>query len=38
MAPDRRQGLERALAAVIERHGGTFPAHGYATLVTARRA
>jgi len=37
LAPEQQQGLERELAGVIGRHGGTYPAHGYATLVTARR-
>ena len=38
LAPERQQALERAIAEVIERHGGTYPGHGHAVLVTARRA
>jgi len=38
LSSERRQGLEHALAAVLERHGGRYPGHGYAVLVTARRA
>jgi SAM-dependent methyltransferase len=38
MAPEAREQLEQGLAAVIERHGGTYEDHSYAVLVTARRA
>lgn len=37
LAPEQQRGLEHAIADVVGRHGGTYPGHGYAVLVTARR-
>jgi SAM-dependent methyltransferase len=38
LAPEQQQRLDDGLTTAIEKHGGTYPARSFATLVTARRA